>query len=116
VCIVKKDNPRKLYEVLRASAEAEVLFGGSCPEGGARWDEYQDRIDAGHQALDALAAELPMQPRGLSDAAALAEIARHWADEELDGSMSYLRDDADRFEYFAARLVVAVMALGGRPV
>jgi hypothetical protein len=39
----------------------------------------------------ATARNLAMQPRGLSDAVALAEIARHWADEELDGSMSYLR-------------------------
>jgi hypothetical protein len=98
-------------------ADEAVLFGGTCDEDDdPRRIEYENRVDAGKDVLDALAAELPMQFRGLADAVALAEIARYWADEELNGSMSHLQSDADPYDHFAARLVVAVLALGERPV
>ena len=103
--------------IAKIKADEDVLFGGTCPEDDdPRRVEYQNRVDAGKDVLDALARQVPMRPREFSDVLSIAEVANYWADRELDGAMSHLqREDAYPFDHFATRLVVAVMALGGRP-
>ena len=103
--------------IAKIKADEDVLFGGTCPEDDdPRRVEYQKRVDAGKDVLNALARQVPMRPREFSDVLSIAEVANYWADRELDGTISHLqREDADPFDHFATRLVVAVMAFGGRP-
>jgi hypothetical protein len=101
--------------IAKIKADEDVLFGGTCPEDNdPRRVEYQKRVESGKDELNALARQLPLRPQEFSDVLSIAEIAHYWADRELDGTMSHLvREDADPFDHFSTRLVVAVLALGG---
>ena len=73
----------------------------------------QQRVAAAFARLEQLQAQLPDEPRTFADLILLAEVAYWWARKAPDGTLLALANDSNPNEYFAARLIGAVLTMAG---
>jgi hypothetical protein len=73
----------------------------------------QKRLAAAFARFEDLQARLPNVPRTFADLVLLAELAYRWARKAPNGKLSSLADGAAPNEYFAARLIDAVLTMAG---
>jgi uncharacterized membrane protein YccC len=100
-----------IQDIAANDAELDEL-----PEDSAQYRACQARIDAGFARLDELTAQLPHTPRTLADLLTIAEVAYYWWDKDRnpDGTLSALDDNVCPDDHWAARLILAVVTMGGR--
>jgi hypothetical protein len=101
---------RELDAKLRAAMEREERL--TLEYGKTDDQRLVPQIEEASDELQRLSAELPMPPRSLADLRLYAELAHHGADKDCAGRMTAL-EGGDCFERPAARLIQAVLTMGG---
>jgi hypothetical protein len=103
-----------IRQIVHAITESEIRLV-ALSEGTPAYSRQEAFIDGLWEKLDTLGSKLPTTPQSFEDLLTIAEVAYYWADKEPDGAICSLNKDADcPREHWAARLIFAVMSLGGR--
>jgi len=96
----------------KAMARHDEAFAVAAKTMGTECEQANAHLDIWGAEISALEAEIPNPPRCFEDLVARAEVARHGGDI-VDGKLMEAEDEEDVFLGPAARLIEAVLQLGG---